>query len=137
MLYQNKRRTPTQNARKEPRVIVHLRGLLEQLQAMTRDERKEASQDQWIPSEDCLKQLLNPDLRQCERVEIIIVYHKFDNGGQSPSWDTVGGVLGISHTSARQYGRELLDLARADKVRGHLVLRHGRYLHFLIKRRTS
>lgn len=136
MLYSSKRRAPSKEKR-EPRVIAHLRSLLEQLQDMSPDERQEAAANQWLPSEDCLKALLDPTLRQAERVERVIVYYKFDNGGASPSWDTVGGVLGISREAARQYGVDLVRQECADKVRGQLVLRHGKYLHFFVRRKTG
>ncbi len=135
-LYSSKRRTPSREKR-EPRVIAHLRSMLERVQAMTDEERREAALNQWIPGEDCLLSLLDPALRQAERVERVIVYHKYDTGGQSPSWDTVGGVLGISREAARQYGAELVKRERADKVRGQLILRHGKYLHFFVKRKTA
>src|SRR5689334_15576847 len=94
-LYPSKRRSPSATKR-EARVLIHLRDLLDQLQDMTPAERDEASQTQWIPPVRVVEKLLDPSLRQHERVEIIIGAHKTDCGGQSPTWDTIAGVLGIS-----------------------------------------
>lgn len=110
-------RTPT-----EPRVIAHLRRLLDQVDAMSDTERDAISAVAWVPPSALLRDLLDCSLTQRDRVEMIIIAYKRGNWGQSPSWDAVGKVLDISHQNARHYGYQLIALGRAKTVAGQFRL---------------
>lgn len=118
---------------KTPRVLRHLHKLREQIDAMTEDERRVNLQKQWIPTVADIDFLLNPLLRQRDRVEAIIVFHKRDMKGDSPAFPLIGDVLGISKQSAQRFGDELVKRGRARHECKRFVLNEGEYLHPMLQ----
>jgi hypothetical protein len=121
--------------KQEPHVLLHLRELRDQIEAMTDDERAVNLLNQWLPTVDDLDYLLSPALRQRDRVEAIIIMHKRDVGGDSPSFTFIGSVLGISKTSVLRLAGELIDQRRAHYECKRFVLIEGQYTHPLLRRR--
>jgi hypothetical protein len=119
---------------KTPRVIRHLQRLREQVAAMTEAERQANLQKQWIPTVADLDFLLNPSLRQRDRVEAIIVMHKRDMRGDSPTFPLIGEVLGVSKQSAQRFGDELVMHGRARHECRRFILNEGEYRHPMFQR---
>lgn len=119
---------------KVPRVVRHLRKLRDRIEAMTEEERRINLQKKWIPTLADIDFLLDPSLRQRDRVEAIIVFHKRDMKGDSPSFPLIGEVLGVSKQSARRFGDELVKRGRAFHECDRFVLNEGEYLHPMLQK---
>ena len=93
--------------------------------------------DQWEPPDDLLDMLSDKKLRQRDRVEMIIAFYAADHGGNSPTFDEIGAILGISKGNAYKYAMELTQDSerRAKRKNGTFWLVNSEYTHPVIKSR--
>lgn len=133
--FSTSRRKTTRHQGRHSKTEQHLRAWLKTYDAMTEDERTEAAKLAWMPPRNVVQLLLDPKLLQRDRVEIVICAYSASVPGHSPSWDEIGRVLGIAHVNARLYGRQLLDLGRAEMRNGKFCLKPAAYSHPIIRAR--
>jgi hypothetical protein len=93
--------------------------------------------DEWTPPPDLLDLLKDTSIRQRDRVELIIAYYAADHGGNSPPFQIIADVMGISKGNAYRYALELAQPWRGRAVRrdGQFWLVESQYTHPVIKRR--
>lgn len=130
-------RQPTQREKADKERIEHLQNQIDIINAMTQEELVEVRRTQWMPPVELLEDLKKTTILQCDRVEMIIVWHKADVHGDSPSWDTIATVLGIARKNAITYGEQLVGLGRAEYVQGKFRLVEGEYYHRILKKRRN
>lgn len=120
---------------RQSKTEAHLRSWLDTYDAMTEKERGEAAALAWMPPREVVKALLDPKLLQRDRIEVVIVAYGATHPGHTPSWDELGRILGIAYVNARLYGRQLLDLGRAEMRDGKFCLKPAGYSHPIIRAR--
>lgn len=95
--------------------------------------------DQWEPPDQLLELMANKHLRQRDRVELIIAFYAADHGGNSPTYEKIGEILGASKGNAYKFAMELTQPweCRAVKRNGQFWLINSRYTHPVIKSEFS
>lgn len=128
-------RCKTTRPGRQSRTELHLRAYLDLYDAMSEKERKLAAEQAWMPSREIIVALLDAKLLQRDRVEIIIVCYNALHPGHTPGWSELGRILGIADVNARLYGRQLVDLKRAEWRDGKFCLIAAAYAHPIIRAR--
>lgn len=108
----------------------HLRKLLDSY-----DKRTDIDQNAfWLPPKVVLERLLDPHLKQRDRIEILIAQYAYAHGGNSPSAYELSDLMGISHRGVLFYIDALrsADPARAYRRHGRLFLTGTSYHHPLL-----
>jgi hypothetical protein len=111
------------------RTIEHLKHYLEMYDEMTERERDQAARVAWMPPRDVVNMLLDPSLKQRDRVEIVIVAFSVSHPGHTPSWDEIARILGITKRVVYEYGKQLKDEGRAEIRDGKFCLHPSNYEH--------
>lgn len=95
--------------------------------------------DQWEPPDELLDLIAQKKLRQRDRVELIIAFYAASHGGNSPTYDKIGEILGTSKGNAHKYAMELTQPweCRAMKKNGQFWLINSEYTHPVIQSKFS
>jgi hypothetical protein len=95
----------------------------------------EPDYDEWEPSSELLEMIEDKKLLQRDRVELIVAFYASSHGGNSPTYEKVGEILGISRGNVYKYAMELTQPPhpRAVKRNGQFWLLNSEYTHPKIK----
>lgn len=95
--------------------------------------------DQWEPPTELLEMIAQKKLRQRDRVELVIAFYAADHGGNSPTYEKIGEILGIPRGNAYKFAMELTmaHQRRAVKRNGQFWLINSEYTHPVIKGKMS
>jgi len=91
--------------------------------------------DEWIPPDELIELIANKDLLQRDRVELIIAFYAADHGGNTPTYEKIGKIMGISTGNAFNYAMQLTRPweCRAVKKNGEFFLVNSQYSHPVIR----
>lgn len=111
--------------------------MLEAMNTIDYLARFEPDYDIWEPPDELLDLLADKRLKQRDRVELVIAFYAADHGGNSPSFQHIADIMGISKGNAYKYAKELTQdpFKRAVHRNGEFWLTNSTYTHPVIKSR--
>jgi hypothetical protein len=99
----------------------------------------EPDYDEWEPPAELLEMIADKKLLQRDRVELIIAFYASAHGGNSPTYEKIGEIMGASRGNVYRFAMELTQppRARAVKRNGQFWLLDSEYTHPKIKSEFS
>lgn len=94
--------------------------------------------DHWEPPPellDLIDKKKNKKMRQRDRVELVIAFYAAEHGGNTPTYEKIGQVMGIPRANAHRFAMELTQPweRRAIKTNGKFWLVNSVYSHPIIR----